>query len=37
MRLEPHRLVFLDEIGIATKMTRLRGRSKAPFGTGLRR
>jgi hypothetical protein len=40
MRLEPHRLVFPDETGTTTKMTRLRGRclkgqrlrSKAPFG-----
>lgn len=40
MRLEPHRLVFIDETGTNTKMTRLRGRcprgqrlrSKAPFG-----
>jgi transposase len=40
MRHEPHRLVFLDETGTTTKMTRLRGRcptgqrllSKAPFG-----
>jgi transposase len=40
MRLEPHRLVFLDETGTTTKMTRLRGRcpkgqrllSKVPFG-----
>jgi transposase len=40
MRLEPHRLVFLDETGTTTKMTRsharsLKGerlRSKAPFG-----
>jgi hypothetical protein len=40
MRLEPHRLIFLDEIGATTKMTRLRGRcpkgrrllAKAPFG-----
>ena len=40
MRLEPHRLVFLDETGTTTKMTRLRGRclkgqrlrSRAPFG-----
>jgi hypothetical protein len=40
MRLEPHRLVFLDETGTTTKMTRLRGRCakgqrlrcKAPFG-----
>ena len=44
MRLEPHRLVFLDETGTTTKMTRLRGRclkglrlrSKAPFGELLR-
>ena len=27
MRLEPHRLVFLDESGTTTKMARLRGRS----------
>jgi transposase len=40
MRLEAHRLVFLDETGTTTKMTRLRGRglkgrrlrAKAPFG-----
>jgi hypothetical protein len=40
MQLEPHRLVFLDETGTTTKMTRLRRRclkglrlrSKAPFG-----
>lgn len=40
MRLEPHRLVFLDETGVTTKMTRLRGRSRkgqrlrasVPFG-----
>ena len=40
MRQEPHRLVFLDETYVNTKMTRLRGRSrkgqrlrmKAPFG-----
>src|ERR671916_2452139 len=40
MRQEPHRLVFLDETGTSTKMTRLRGRcprgqrlyAKAPFG-----
>jgi transposase len=40
MRLESHRLVFLDETGTTTKMTRSRGRSakgqrllsKAPFG-----
>jgi transposase len=40
MRLEPHRLVFIDETGTTTKMTRARGRcpqgqrllAKAPFG-----
>lgn len=40
MRLEPHRLVFIDEAGTTTKMTRLRGRyskgqhlrAKVPFG-----
>jgi hypothetical protein len=40
MRQEPHRLVFLDETGTSTKMTRLRGRcpkgqrlfARAPFG-----
>jgi len=40
MRLEPHRLVFIDETSVTTKMTRLRGRSPrgdrleadAPFG-----
>lgn len=40
MRLEPDRLVFIDETGTTTKMTRQRGRclkgqrlrSKAPFG-----
>lgn len=40
MRLQPHRLVFIDETSVNTKMTRLRGRSrkgqrlraKAPFG-----
>jgi hypothetical protein len=40
MRLEPHRVVFLDETGTTPKMTRLRGRSpkgqrllsKDPFG-----
>jgi transposase len=40
MRREPHRLVFVDETGTNTKMTRLRGRclkgrrlrGKAPFG-----
>jgi hypothetical protein len=33
MRLEPHRLAFLDETGTTTKMTRLRGRS--PSGQRL--
>lgn len=40
MRLEPHRLVFIDETAVTTKMTRLRGRcprgarleADAPFG-----
>jgi transposase len=40
MRLEPHRLIFIDETGTTTKMTRLRARclkgqrlrAKAPFG-----
>ena len=40
MRLEPHRLVFIDETSVTTKLTRLRGRSPcgarleadAPFG-----
>lgn len=40
MRLEPHRLVFIDETATTTKMTRPRGRSRrglrleadAPFG-----
>lgn len=40
MRCEPHRIVFIDETGTTTKMTRLRGRclkgkrlkAKAPFG-----
>jgi transposase len=40
MRLAPHRLVFIDETGTTSKMTRLRGRcpkgqrlcAKAPFG-----
>jgi transposase len=40
MRLEPHRLVFIDETAVTTKMTGLRGRSRsgtrleadAPFG-----
>ncbi len=43
MQQEPHRLVFLDETGASTKMTRLRGRSlkgqrlyaRAPFGHWL--
>jgi transposase len=43
MRQEPHRLVFLDETGTATRRTRLRGRcpkgrrlyAKAPFGHWL--
>ena len=34
MCLEPHRLVFIDETGTTTKMTRLRGR--APLGERLR-
>lgn len=33
MRLEPHRLIFIDETAVTTKMTRLRGRS--PCGTRL--
>ena len=40
MRCEPHRLVFIDETSVNTKLTRLRGRAKpgkrleasAPFG-----
>ena len=40
MRRDPHRLVFIDETGTTTKMTRLRGRARrgqrlhaqAPFG-----
>ncbi|SFC37095.1 Transposase [Bosea sp. CRIB-10] len=40
MRLEPHRLVFIDKTAVTTKMVRLRGRSlrgerlpaSAPFG-----
>ena len=40
MRAEPHRLVFVDETAVTTKLTRLRGRSlrgtrlpgAAPFG-----
>ena len=43
MREQPHRLIFLDETSVNTKMTRLRGRSrrgqrlrmKAPFGHWL--
>ena len=43
MRQEPHRLVFVDETGTTTKMTRPRGRcrkgqrlhAKAPFGHWL--
>ena len=43
MQQEPHRLIFLDETGTSTKMTRLRGRcpkgqrlyAKAPFGHWL--
>lgn len=43
MQLEPYRLVFIDETGTNTKMTRLRGRcprgqrlrAKAPFGHWL--
>ncbi len=34
MRLEPHRLVFIDETSVTTKLTRLRGR--APKGERLR-
>lgn len=34
MRLEPHRLVFIDETGLSTKMARLRGR--APRGERCR-
>jgi transposase len=34
MRLEPHRLVFLDETSVTTKLTRLRGR--APCGERLK-
>ena len=29
MRIEPHRLLFIDETGTTTKMTRLRGRCSA--------
>ena len=43
MRLQPARLVFIDETAVNTKMTRLRGRSRrgqrlrasAPFGRFL--
>ncbi len=28
MREQPHRLIFLDETSLNTKMTRLRGRSR---------
>lgn len=34
MRLEPHRLVFIDETSVTTKLTRLRGR--APRGERLK-
>jgi transposase len=34
MGIEPHRLVFIDETGTTTKMTRIRGR--APIGERLR-
>jgi hypothetical protein len=30
MREQPHRLIFLDETYVNTKMTRLRGRSRRP-------
>ena len=33
MRLEPHRLVFIDETAVTTKLTRLRGRSPCGVGT----
>lgn len=33
MRLEPHRLVFIDETAVTTKMSRLRERS--PLGVRL--
>ena len=44
MRMEPHRLVFIDETAVTTKLTRLRGRSSrgerlhapAPFGQWAR-
>jgi hypothetical protein len=32
MREQPHRLVFLDETYVNTKMTRLRGRSRRASG-----
>ena len=43
MRFEPHRLIFIDETAVTTKMTRLRGLSlggerleaDAPFDTGV--
>ena len=36
MRLEPHRLIFLDETGTTTKMARLRGRCPRGQHQGLR-
>jgi transposase len=44
MRMEPHRLVFIDETSVTTKLTRLRGRAprgerlhaSAPFGQWAR-
>ena len=33
MRQEPHRLVFIDETGTTTKMTRLRGRAREAPGS----
>ena len=36
MRLEPHRLVFIDETGTNTKMTRLRGRCRRASGCAPR-
>ena len=35
MREQPHRLVFLDETYVNTKMTRLRGRSRRGPGDAL--
>jgi hypothetical protein len=32
MREQPHRLIFLDETYVNTKMTRLRGRSRRASG-----